>query len=191
MAVVSSDDIWKDELKNFISTHYHVDKVKCPDIGILFNGHGTTGGNASTSYGISYENIRKVFSNSSKGQRSPSQKMKVAFIQLKDIQAKGELMSFPDMLLRGYTHPVFSAEVLASYHMWTLTYELDPVLFPNITYDSPYTDVQRWVDMFLEYCRGRFNIDNKLFASKNLSIFRDQYLHYVFKVTPTVESPII
>ena len=96
---MSSDDIWKEEVKNFIMTHYHVNKVKCPDIGILFNGHGISGGNASTSYGISYPYIRSVFARN-KGKKPPSQKMKIAFLQLKDVQARGELLSFPGMILR-------------------------------------------------------------------------------------------
>ena len=184
-----SDEIWRESVKTFIKNNYNVHDVTCQDIGILFNGHGTSG-NSSTSYGISYQYIRNVFARK-KDQKPPSKKMKIAFIQLQDIQAGGRLQSFPDLMLKGHRHPVFPVDVLAIFHMWSLTYELCPMLFPVVTKESLPVVVERRVGMFLQYCRGRFQIDRRLFVGNNIEIFKSQYLNYVERVTPKNEGPII
>lgn len=192
MSPESDHDIWREEVKTFIKTNYNVDKVTCPHIGKLFNGHGTPG-YACTSTGVSYSYLRNVF-NRQKGKKPPSKEMKLAFLQLKDIQARGALLTFPYLMLRGHTHPVFPVEVLAIFHMWSLTYKdkLSPVTYPVITKDSPRSVVERWAEMFLRYCKGRFQIDtHSLFVSNNIEIFQYQYLKYVERVTPKNEGPII
>ena len=87
-------------------------------------------------------------------------------------------------MLKGHRHPVFPVDILAIFHMC-------PMLFPVGTEESLPVVVERRVGMFLQYCRGRFQIDRRLFVSNNIEIFKSQYLNYVERVTPKNEGPII
>jgi len=69
---------------------------------------------------------------------------------------------------------------------------LCPTEFPPITegYELD-RNVGRRLELFLQFCRGRFQIDHNLFKCRNLPIFQEQYRRYVKRITPKDEGPVI
>jgi hypothetical protein len=181
---IDDDDLWRKDVKTFIESNYIVPRVRCPQLGMLFNVHHKAG---RIHQGVSYPSIRQVFTN----KRPPTDIMRMAFLQLKDLQLKGQLLSILDLPLRGYSSGIFSSELLAMFHMWTLTYKLCATEFPPITEEAPISHVERRIELFLQFCRGRFKVDHDLFRCNNLKIFQDQYCMYVERITPKDEGAVI
>lgn len=175
-----------DEVRSFIRRNYAVENVTCSEIVTVFKGHADLATRITT--WVSRESIKHTFGRQ-KSARPPTKKMKIAFSALKDLESSGNLISFPEMLLRGHQSPVFSLELLSAFYFWTLAYD---VPLPPISGTSTTLEVERIVDVFREYCRGRYHIvDNKLLSFQNMEIFKDQYLNFVNMRTPTNETPIM
>ena len=172
----SQCEMWRNEVKDFIIKHYHVNNVTSREIGFLFNGHYF-----GTSYGISYDSIRHCFARK-KGLRPPTRNMKVSFRQIKLLEESNRLINFPDMTLRSEKHPFYTAEILTAIYFWSMSCSV------TITEDTTHTEMQRLIDSFLEYCKGKFCIDKTLFSGKNIVVFKWQYLDHVIQRKPVPEN---
>ena len=157
-----SSVLWMKQVEDFILLNYDVDdnRVTATHILILFNGHG---------YWIPFNSINHVFKRK-KNSRRPTKAMIYTFDALKG----RSLLTFPEMPLKGHEQPIFTEAVLSSFYFWSLSagYNANSRTFPIITASSEsMTDVKYHVRDFLDYCVGRYSIDESLFSDRNLFIY--------------------
>lgn len=175
--------LWRQQVEDFILTNYDVDDntVNAMDIFTLFNGHG---------FRIPFNTINHVFKRK-KNIKRPTKAMRVAFDAFKS--GFSPLLNFPDMMLKGNEQPTFTEAVLSTFYFWSLSagYDSNTRKFPIINDGSALmTTVKKHVRDYLDYCKGRYEIDESLFADRNLWIFKDKYVDFILRITPTDEAPI-
>ena len=173
------DERWKADVLQMISEHYDIGPRTTPtakQIQLFFEGNGYAG--------ILLSAVFDVFKiNKSSRKRRPTMKMRVAFGELKKRQP--QFCTIRHLPLRDQAEePLFSDEVLTAYHIWSLARQ-QPVDYRNsgligITRESGLMTYDRHrVREFLEFCRGRYDIDERLFSIRNLFIFKEHYLDFV------------
>ena len=116
--------------------------------------------------------------------RPPTRKMQIVFREIKLLAEGNRLRTFPEMPLRSHKYPVYPAEILSAFYFWSMMYPLCAVTIPVITDDTKRTHVQRRVEIFVQYCKGKFTIDETLFSETNMDAFKWQYLDYVAQRKP-------